>query len=75
MRLTYVPLWELLLKKGITKKELIFRADTSQRTVQKMVNDEPVSLSTILKICTFLECRIEDVVKIVPDISLSEQEN
>ena len=75
MRLTYAPLWRLLKEKGISKKELIFRADIAQRTTQKMVNNEPVSLSTILKICTFLECRIEDVVKIVPDTYLSEQEN
>ena len=67
MRLSYSPLWRLMAERGITKKELIFRADISQRTVQKIAGNEPVTLQTILKICSFLQCGIEQVVEIIPD--------
>jgi DNA-binding Xre family transcriptional regulator len=75
MRISYTPLWELLKRKGMSKKELIFRADIAQRTAQKMANNEPISISTLLRICTALDCGFEDVIKTIPDMPLSEQEN
>lgn len=64
MGLCYNDLWKLLIDKKISKKILCEKTGISKSTLAKMTRDEPVSLSTILKICDSLECNIEDVVTI-----------
>ena len=39
----------------------------SEGTVQSIRENKPVSLKTIDAICQILDCKIEDIVEIVPD--------
>lgn len=64
MAILYNRLWKTLIDKGINKSELCEKVKISSSTMAKMTNGEPVTLTTIEKICKELECGIEDVVEI-----------
>ncbi|MGF9907310.1 helix-turn-helix domain-containing protein [Brevibacillus porteri] len=65
MAFSYKPLWKLMIEREIKKGEL--REFLSGATVAKMGKDEFVAMDVLDKICTHLNCRIEDIVEHVPD--------
>ncbi|MBQ7864192.1 MAG: helix-turn-helix transcriptional regulator [Lachnospiraceae bacterium] len=65
MSISYNNLWKTLIDKGMNKTELREKAQISSSTMAKMTNGEPVTLSTIEKICKELKCDIQDVVEII----------
>lgn len=66
-KISYNPLWVTLIKKGIKNKtDLITLAGISSGTLAKMSKDQEVSMTVLLKICTALNCSIEDIMEVVP---------
>ncbi|MBR4419387.1 MAG: helix-turn-helix transcriptional regulator [Clostridia bacterium] len=61
MKITYKPLWKLLIDRGIKKKDLCAIAHISPATVTKMGSGKHITTDTIEKICNALECSITDV--------------
>jgi len=66
MAVSYKKLWKLLIDKDIKKKDLIERAKISPATVTKMGKNGHVTTEVLLKICTALDCRIEDIMEVTP---------
>ncbi len=60
LQISYEPLWETLAQRNMKKKELT--TVISSAALQKLKNDDPVSLNTIMKICETLNIPIEKVV-------------
>jgi putative transcriptional regulator len=67
MAFTYNPLWKQLVDKGMTKEDLRKEIETSAATIAKMGKGGYVSLEVIDRICTKLNCEVEDVIKYVPE--------
>lgn len=67
MGFTYKPLWKLLIDRGMKKKDLKEQIALHSTTIAKMGRDEFVAMEVLDKICTHLNCRIEDIIKHVPD--------
>lgn len=67
MAVSYKKLWKLLIDKDMKKKDLCAQAGISPASVTKMGKNGHVSTGILLKICTALNCSIEDIVEIVPD--------
>ncbi len=67
MAWSYNRLWKLLIDKKMKKTELLSLARLTPNTLANMGKDLPVSMDTLNKLCTVLECRIEDIVEHVPD--------
>lgn len=67
MAVSYNKLWKLLIDRKMMKKELAEQADISTFTLAKMSNDENVTTDTLSKICTALDCNIEDIVEVIND--------
>ncbi len=65
MAVSYKKLWKLLIDKDIKKKDLIERAKISPATVTKMGKNGHVTTEVLLKICTALECQVDDIMEIV----------
>ena len=66
MAVSYNKLWKLLIDKNMKKKELAEKAGISIATITKMGKDGAVVSSDVLvKICTALECTMDDIVEIV----------
>lgn len=51
------------------KKDLCAKAGISTASVTKMGKGGHVTTEVLAKICTALECTIDDVVEILPDIN------
>ena len=64
MKYSYNKLWKILIDRKITKSEMRKQAGFTTNTLAKMGRDEPVSMETLAKICTFLDCGIDDIVEI-----------
>lgn len=68
MSFTYQPLWDMLEDKGISKMEFAKQIDISSTTLAKLSKNEPITLSTIDKICNKYHCKIEDIVRHIQDV-------
>jgi DNA-binding Xre family transcriptional regulator len=67
MRLSYNKLWKLLIDKNMNKTDLKEKAEISAGTVARLGKDENVNTSILLKICTALDCDLNDIVETVRD--------
>lgn len=67
MAVSYKKLWKLLIDKDIKKKDLSSMAGVSPATITKMGKNGHVTTEVLLKICTALECRIEEIIEIIPE--------
>ena len=67
MAVSYKKLWKLLIDKDIKKKDLIERAKISPATVTKMGKNGHVTTEVLVKICTALDCNVNDIMEIVSD--------
>lgn len=61
--ISYKPLFRLLFEKEITKTELRKAVGIAPTTLAKLSKNEYVSLEIIDRICTHLNCKIEDVIE------------
>ena len=60
----YTPLYKTLIDKKITKTKLREEIGFSSATLAKISKNEYISLRIIDSICKYLECEIQDVIKI-----------
>ena len=52
---------------AINKKDICAKAGISPASVTKMGRNGHVTTEILLKICTALDCGVEDIMEIVPD--------
>lgn len=67
MRISYKPLWKLLIDREMKKKDLCQVAGISPASVTKMGKGGHVTTETLEKICLALDCSATDIVELVPD--------
>ena len=67
MAVSYKKLWKLLIDKDMKKKELCEKAGISAASVTKMGRNGHVSTEILVRICTALDCQIEDFMEVVTD--------
>lgn len=63
---SYHKLWHLLRERHLKKKDLQHLTKLSPSVIAKLGRNETVHLETLLKICSALKCRLDDIVEIVP---------
>lgn len=63
MPITYKRLFKLLIDKDMKKKDLCEIADISTTSVTKLKNNQNVNTEIIEKICSALDCDIEDIME------------
>ena len=64
-KISYKPLWKLLVDKSMKKKDLVAAAGISPASVTKLGKGGHVTTEVLLKICVALDCDIADVMEIV----------
>ena len=67
MAVSYKKLWKLLIDKDMKKKELCAKAGISPSSLTKMGKNGHVTTEVLLKICTALNCNVEDIMEMIPD--------
>ena len=73
MRVSYKPLWKLLIDKDMKKKDLCEVAGISPASVTKMGKGGHVTTETLEKICRALNCSVTDIVELVPDQTVKKE--
>ncbi len=69
MSSSYKKLFKLLIDREMKIKELAEKAGVSQATLAKMKKDGvSVSTDVLVKICTALNCTVDDIMEILPTI-------
>lgn len=69
MAASYKRLWKLLIDKDLKKKDLCELANVSTYTIGKMNRGENITTDVLVRICAALNCSIEDIMEIVPEVS------
>ena len=66
MAFTYKKLFKLLIDRNLKKKDLCELANISTSSVTKLCKDQNVNTEILEKICDALNCKIEDIVEVIP---------
>ena len=67
MPASYNKLWKLLIDKKMTKTQLIQKSKITTNAMAKLGKDEDVRVEVLVKICSVLNCKIDDIMDIIPD--------
>lgn len=65
MATSYKKLWKLLIDRDMKKKDLAKIAGISNYTISKMGRGENITTDILGKICTALDCNVEDIMDFV----------
>ena len=72
MHITYKKLFKLLIDRDMNRQDLKRICGLSSASVAKLGKGENVTTDTLVRICTGLECKLEDIMELVPDDVPSE---
>ena len=67
MKVRYNKLWKLLIDKGMKKSQLREAVGASKSTFAKLGKNENVTVDVLVRICTALDCGIDDIMELTPD--------
>ena len=67
MAVCYNKLWKLLIDKNMSKTQLIKAARISTNAMAKLGRNEDVRVEVLVKICTTLDCTMNDIMELVPE--------
>lgn len=63
MGFTYKPLWDMLERRGISRASFLLLTEISVSTINKLKNNDYVSMEILDRICEGCNCDISDVMK------------
>ncbi len=65
--ISYEPLWETMMHKQITTYTLINKYGINPRTIHNLKHNRSITLYTLEKLCSILDCQAESIVLFLPD--------
>ena len=73
MAISYKKLWKLLIDRDMKKKDLCAASGISHPSMAKLGKNENVTTDVLVKICTALNCTMDDIVDIIPSDKNGEE--
>lgn len=67
MKITFKPLWKLLIDRDMTKEDLRLATGLSAATIAKMGKDGNVTTDVLRRISEALNCDIKDILETIDD--------
>ena len=64
---SYKKLWKLLIDLDMSKKTLAEKSGVSLSTLAKMTRGESVNVEVLVRICTALNCSMEDIMELTDE--------
>lgn len=65
--ISYERLWNTMKERGVSQYDLYERYHLSRSLLDRLRKNMNIELFTIDKLCSILDCRIEDIVEYIPD--------
>lgn len=66
MAVLYNRLFKLLIDRKMTNTQLMEQAGCSANIITRLKKDEYISMESVERICTALECGVDDILEFVP---------
>lgn len=60
-------LWNVMEEKGITTYVLREKCGIDSKTIRRLRNNDNMETKTLNKLCTVLDCKLEDIAEYVKD--------
>lgn len=73
MAVSYKKLWKLLIDKGLNKTQLCTEAGITTNAMARLGRDEDVRVEVLVKICSALNCTMDDIMEIIPDHDIQQR--
>jgi len=67
MKASYKRLWKLLSDREINKRAFTQMANINGPTLNKLSKGESVNMEILIRICSALECKLNDIVELLPE--------
>lgn len=67
MAVSYKKLFHLMIDEGITNAELMQKGGFSANIITRLKRDCYVALDSIEKICSALDCGVDDILEFIPE--------
>lgn len=65
--ISFDKLWKTMENKGVSAYYLRENAGIDSKTVRRLKAGENIETKTLDKLCTALNCRLEDIAEYIPD--------
>ena len=65
--ISYEPLWKTMKERGITTYTLIYKKGFSAYTITNLKRNKSITMNTLEKLCSVLNCTPNDVVKFLEE--------
>ena len=65
--IVFDKLWETMDKKGVSTYKLREECGLDSKTVRRLKANDNIETKTLNKLCSVLNCKIEDIMEYVPD--------
>ena len=73
MAVCYNKLWKLLIDRGLNKTQLCKEANITTNAMARLGRNEDVRVDVLVKICTVLNCTVDDILEIIPESDLQKR--
>lgn len=67
--IVFDKLWSVMREKGVSTYQLREKCGIDSKTVRRLRTNDNMETKTLNKLCTVLDCRLEDIAEYVPDKS------
>jgi DNA-binding Xre family transcriptional regulator len=64
---SYNPLWKTMKERNITTYTLIYKLGFSPNTINNLKHNKSITIYTLEKLCTILNCTPNDVIEFTED--------
>lgn len=65
--ITFNKLWKVMKEKGISTYKLREECGIDSKTIRRLKANENMETKTLNKLCSVLDCKIEDIMEYIPD--------
>lgn len=65
--IAFDKLWDMMKEKGVSTYQLREKCDIDSKTVQRLQANDNMETKTLNKLCSTLDCRLEDIAEYVSD--------
>ena len=65
--ISYEPFYKTLKAKNISTYKLIHTYKVNRSLLDRLKHNKPITTVTLNDLCTFLDCKIEDIIVYIPD--------
>ena len=65
--ISYEPFYKTLKEKNVSTYKLINNFGISRSLLDRLKHNKPISTTTINDLCTYLDCKVEDIIVYIKD--------